>query len=78
MITLDRDDIIDPPHKVGSARGTCSGEAQPYRVGVSTAPGPSFTIGDVDAEATIDTADPGTRTINETTTTNETPTYAIS
>ncbi|MBA3956681.1 MAG: hypothetical protein H0X58_08475, partial [Acidimicrobiia bacterium] len=61
----------------GSTRGTCTGAPQPVSVGVTTNPGPSFSAGDVEAEATLETADPGTKTINDTTMSTETLTYTI-
>ncbi|MGI9120054.1 MAG: hypothetical protein ACR2G7_08045 [Acidimicrobiales bacterium] len=62
----------------GSTRGTCTGEPQPVSVGVTTDPGPRFTAGAVDAEATLDTADAGARVLNDTTTSSETLTYTLS
>jgi hypothetical protein len=62
----------------GSTRGTCTGAPQPVSVGITTTCGPSFTAGDVEAEATLDTADAGARTINDTTMSTETLTYALS
>lgn len=61
----------------GSAKGTCSGMAQPFKVTITTAPGPSFVAGAAEACATLQTADPGIKVVKDTVQTCEAVTVSL-